>query len=46
MSAKPDVWVVIPLKDAFIEELRRHFTIHHAPEGPTPEALELSLIHI
>ena len=40
MSAKPDVWVVIPLKDAFIEELRRHFTIHHAPEGPTPEALE------
>lgn len=40
MSAKPDVWVVIPLKDVFIEELRRHFTIHHAPDGPKPEALE------
>lgn len=40
MSAKPDVWVVIPLKDAFIEQLRRHFTIHHAPDGPTPDTLE------
>lgn len=40
MPAKPDVWVVIPLKDVFIEELRQHFTIHHAPDGPTRDALE------
>jgi D-3-phosphoglycerate dehydrogenase len=39
LPAKPDVWVVIALKDAFIDELRQHFSVHYSPDGPAPGAL-------
>ncbi len=40
LPAKPDVWVVIPLKDAFINELRQHFSVHYSPDGPASADLD------
>ncbi len=39
-SAKPDVLVLIPLKEELVEELRSRFKVHYAPDGPKEALLE------